>query len=49
MVVGLVVGPFSSSQELYLRNPALFNVEPGHPVSFAELAEAVRLTHQVRR
>ena len=33
-------------QELYLRHPARFNVAPGQPVTFAELAEAVRLTGQ---
>lgn len=33
-------------QELYLRNPAAFNIAPGQATTFAELAEAVRLTKQ---
>jgi len=33
-------------QELYLRNPAAFNISPGQSVTFAELSETVRMTHQ---
>ncbi|GBF90167.1 ion channel DMI1-like [Raphidocelis subcapitata] len=33
-------------QELYLRNPASFNIAPGTPIPFSELAEAARLTGQ---
>eukprot|EP00877_Chromochloris_zofingiensis_P015133 jgi/Chrzof1/9874/Cz04g19080.t1 len=33
-------------QELYLRNPASFNIPIGTPITFAEVAETVRLTQQ---
>ncbi|KAI8476483.1 MAG: hypothetical protein J3K34DRAFT_259587 [Monoraphidium minutum] len=36
----------TKGQELYLRNPASFNIQPGQLITFAELAEAVRLTRQ---
>ncbi len=39
--------PLSSPpQELYLRNPAAFNIPQGQPITFAELAETVRATRQ---
>eukprot|EP00878_Enallax_costatus_P030761 GHUV01033548.1.p1 GENE.GHUV01033548.1~~GHUV01033548.1.p1 ORF type:complete len:254 (+),score=115.16 GHUV01033548.1:109-762(+) len=36
----------SDGMELYLRNPASFNIPPGVPLLFAEVEEAVRLTRQ---
>lgn len=36
----------SAGNEVYLRNPASFNIPCGVPISFAEVEEAVRLTRQ---
>eukprot|EP00879_Flechtneria_rotunda_P014393 GHRR01015040.1.p1 GENE.GHRR01015040.1~~GHRR01015040.1.p1 ORF type:complete len:1094 (+),score=407.36 GHRR01015040.1:691-3972(+) len=36
----------SDGMEMYLRNPASFNIPTGVPISFAEVEEVVRLTKQ---